>query len=388
MNNPRSHCRAPLRRPLPPSHCNATTADRTVTSHCLFNTPHAVAGLCELKVSDGLATVDAQRVQSLKGIELNEFLLYHGAAHDKIDTLQKQGLDPRRGGTNRGKMFGVGTYLAAHSSKSDIYAAANAAGERCILVVRACLGEPHKVKNYEENMRNWSMPPERTDGRGPFSSVVALTLAEGGPVRHPEYVVYKDSHTLPEYAIHYKHAPDCKCVGCGYIRLSFRKTTEDGALLPGFTVHAHSLDTVAAVSTAAAAAGHDASYSITQCDALLDPSSTLDQLGIVSGTELVARRLRVSVSVRGQDGSLVYFKIRRDSSLKKMMAVYARHPGRSASEYRFVFRGRDVLDTQTPDDLGMKEDDVIDAMSEALHPGAPSRAPSRSAIAVTYYTIK
>ena len=40
----RSHRRVPLRLPLPPSHCNATTADRTVTSHCLFNTPHAVAG--------------------------------------------------------------------------------------------------------------------------------------------------------------------------------------------------------------------------------------------------------------------------------------------------------------------------------------------------------
>ena len=33
---PRSHCRAALRLPLPPSHCNATTADRTATSHCLF----------------------------------------------------------------------------------------------------------------------------------------------------------------------------------------------------------------------------------------------------------------------------------------------------------------------------------------------------------------
>ena len=35
--------RPTLRLTLPPSHCNATTADRTVTSHCLFNTPHAVA---------------------------------------------------------------------------------------------------------------------------------------------------------------------------------------------------------------------------------------------------------------------------------------------------------------------------------------------------------
>ena len=54
---PRSHCRAPLRLPLPPSHCNATTADRTVTSHCLFNTPHAVAGPVregDVLVSSGL----------------------------------------------------------------------------------------------------------------------------------------------------------------------------------------------------------------------------------------------------------------------------------------------------------------------------------------------
>ena len=44
----RSRCRAPLRLPLPPSHCNATTADRTVSSHCVFNTPCAVgAGLSE-----------------------------------------------------------------------------------------------------------------------------------------------------------------------------------------------------------------------------------------------------------------------------------------------------------------------------------------------------
>ena len=44
MRTPRSHCRAPLRLPLPPSHCNVITADRTFTSHFLFNTPHVVAG--------------------------------------------------------------------------------------------------------------------------------------------------------------------------------------------------------------------------------------------------------------------------------------------------------------------------------------------------------
>ena len=38
---PRSHCRAPLRLPLPPSHCNATTADRTacLTRHVRSRRP-------------------------------------------------------------------------------------------------------------------------------------------------------------------------------------------------------------------------------------------------------------------------------------------------------------------------------------------------------------
>ena len=40
---PRSHCRAPLQLPLPPSHCNATTADRTVTSRCLCLTRHVLS---------------------------------------------------------------------------------------------------------------------------------------------------------------------------------------------------------------------------------------------------------------------------------------------------------------------------------------------------------
>ena len=246
------------------------------------------AGLCDRKVSDGLA-VDAQRVQSLQGIELNEFLLYHGAPHDKIDTLQMQGLDPRLGGTNRGKMFGVGTYLASNSSKSDVYAAPNAAGERCILVVRTCLGEPYRVKKHDQSMRNWSMPPKRPDGKGSLSSVVALTLAEGGAVHNREYVVYKDTHSLPEYTIHYRHAWDCKCVGCGSIELSVSHQARPAERLQ---VCAHSLDTIEAVS---AALGVGASYKF--CCVMrgvsvpLDRSSTLGLLGIVNGSHLLVERI-------------------------------------------------------------------------------------------------
>ena len=155
------------------------------------------AGAINRQPSDRLAGVDALRVQSCDGVDANEFLLYHGAPSEIIQQLRLSGLDPRRGGENFGKLFGVGTYLATNSSKSDIYTKPNAAGERCVLVVRTVLGEPHKTKVA---MPTVNKPPDRPDGRGPLNSVVALTQAEGGCVEHPEFIVYKEAQTLPECA--------------------------------------------------------------------------------------------------------------------------------------------------------------------------------------------
>ena len=33
-------------------------------------------------------------------------------------------------------------------------------------------------------------------------------------MEHPEYIVYKESQTLVEYAIWYKHRPSCRCTHC------------------------------------------------------------------------------------------------------------------------------------------------------------------------------
>ena len=105
-------------------------------------------------------------------------------------------------------MFGVGTYLATNSSKSDIYTEPNAAGERCILVVRACLGKPYRAKEYNRQLLK---PPDRPDGRGPFSSVMGLTKDQEGVLEHPEFVIYDRWQSLPQYAIWYKHESACKC---------------------------------------------------------------------------------------------------------------------------------------------------------------------------------
>ena len=152
-------------------------------------------GLCGTKPTSLEGTIEAIPVRSFDGIDMNEFLLYHGAPTGLIPRLVLQGLDPRNDGTHFGKLFGAGTYLASHSSKSDIYTKPNERGERCTLLVRACLGEPHTTKTQ---MNEVLKPPERPDKRGPLSSVVAATLDEGGCVEHPEFIVYKDSQTLPQ----------------------------------------------------------------------------------------------------------------------------------------------------------------------------------------------
>ena len=78
-------------------------------------------------------------------------------------------------------------------------------------LVRACLGEPYRAFESDAELVK---PPERLDRRGPFSSVVPLTQSDGGVVKHPECVVYDKSQTLVEYAIWYKHTPECLCTHC------------------------------------------------------------------------------------------------------------------------------------------------------------------------------
>jgi len=119
--------------------------------------------------------------------------------------------------------YGLGTYLATNSSKSDRYAQPNDAGEQCIFVVRTLLAESHPetlqfgTPGYAERslaVQKWRLPPERPDGRGPLSSVVAVTGQHGGAVDHPEYIVYERRQCLPQFAIWYTHQPDCFCLRC------------------------------------------------------------------------------------------------------------------------------------------------------------------------------
>ena len=182
-----------------------------------------IAGLVERCATP--VSINAPCVESFQSLRINEYLLYHGASADIVERLTLQGLDPRYAGENAGKLFGSGSYFAANSSKSDIYTTPNAAGERCILITRVCLGEASIATTPCQDINR---PPERPDARGPFNSIVAATQRDGGCVEHPEFIVFKEAQALPEYAVWYQHEADCSCTHCYNLPMQISVVTLTG----------------------------------------------------------------------------------------------------------------------------------------------------------------
>ena len=67
--------------------------------------------------------------------------------------------------------------------------------------------------------------------------------------------------------------------------------------------------------------------------------------------------------VRGslQDGNIMHFKINKKTQLMKLMEAYCARQSLQMEQIRFLFDGNRLRDTQTPDELDMEDDDVIDA---------------------------
>jgi len=70
----------------------------------------------------------------------------------------------------------------------------------------------------------------------------------------------------------------------------------------------------------------------------------------------------VSLKVVSQDGSEVFFKIKKHTPLRKLVDAYCQRQGQSTSAIRFLYDGRRIQPDQTPKDLGMEDGDIIDAM--------------------------
>ena len=70
----------------------------------------------------------------------------------------------------------------------------------------------------------------------------------------------------------------------------------------------------------------------------------------------------LNITVKGQDGSEVYFKVQKSKPFQSVMDAYCRKIGADIGATRFLFDGKQIKGTQTPEDLGMEDEDEITAM--------------------------
>eukprot|EP01119_Soliformovum_irregulare_P008738 TRINITY_DN21847_c0_g1_i1.p2 TRINITY_DN21847_c0_g1~~TRINITY_DN21847_c0_g1_i1.p2 ORF type:complete len:104 (-),score=29.52 TRINITY_DN21847_c0_g1_i1:267-578(-) len=70
----------------------------------------------------------------------------------------------------------------------------------------------------------------------------------------------------------------------------------------------------------------------------------------------------INLRVVSQDGNEVYFRIKKHTALKKLMDAYCHRSGVDSQSIRFLYDGNRILETQSPKELNMEDNDVIDAV--------------------------
>ncbi len=70
----------------------------------------------------------------------------------------------------------------------------------------------------------------------------------------------------------------------------------------------------------------------------------------------------LSLKVKAQDGNEVFFKVKRTTQFHKVMGAYCKKVGADMESVRFLFDGQRLQPNQTPQEVGMEDEDVIDAM--------------------------
>lgn len=68
----------------------------------------------------------------------------------------------------------------------------------------------------------------------------------------------------------------------------------------------------------------------------------------------------VNLRVVGQDGTEVFFKIKKSTPLKKLMDAYCERQSLNPTSARFLYEGQRLSSDQTPKELEMEDNDVID----------------------------
>jgi len=72
----------------------------------------------------------------------------------------------------------------------------------------------------------------------------------------------------------------------------------------------------------------------------------------------------IKLKVIGQDHSEVHFKVKKTTHLAKVKKHYAERQGTSVDSLRFMYEGRRINDHDTPKELEMQNEDIIEVYQE------------------------
>lgn len=78
----------------------------------------------------------------------------------------------------------------------------------------------------------------------------------------------------------------------------------------------------------------------------------------------MGEQTHIQLRVRNHQGGEVQFKIKKTSQLKKLMEAYCQRVGIRSQEVRFMVDGERVTQEDTPEALGLSDDDLIDVSVE------------------------
>jgi len=72
----------------------------------------------------------------------------------------------------------------------------------------------------------------------------------------------------------------------------------------------------------------------------------------------------IKLKVIGQDQSEVHFKVKKTTNLSKVKKHYAERQCTSVDSLRFMYDGRRINDHDTPKELEMQNEDIIEVYQE------------------------
>jgi small ubiquitin-related modifier len=86
----------------------------------------------------------------------------------------------------------------------------------------------------------------------------------------------------------------------------------------------------------------------------------------MSGEDNEENPTTITLRVRDQHGDEMFFKVKKETKLSKLMDAYASRKGINAGSLRFTLDGQRIQKEDTPKMLEMEEDDQIDVMLETI----------------------